>query len=161
MGSQEEDHQSKVPFSSHHIQGRCCQPGLSLMVLPLIKPAWGSTSQISPLWSYFLSSYALLFGKDSDAERDWGQEEKGTTEDEMAGWHHWLNGRESEWTPGVGDGQGGLALQFMGLQRVGHDWATELNWTELMLYSFGKKSLSAAHTQGVFKLHLLEGRVAR
>ena len=41
--------------------------------------------------------------------RDWGQEEKGTTEDEMAGWHHWLNGRESEWTPGVGDGQGGLA----------------------------------------------------
>ena len=40
--------------------------------------------------------------------RDWGQEEKGTTEDEMAGRHHWLNGRESEWTPGVGDVQGGL-----------------------------------------------------
>ena len=50
-----------------------------------------------------------LIGKDSDAGRDWGQEEKGTTEDEMAGWHHWLDGRESEWTPGVGDGQGGLA----------------------------------------------------
>ena len=47
--------------------------------------------------------------EDSDAGRDWGQEEKGTTEDEMAGWHHWLKGRESEWTPGVGDGQGGLA----------------------------------------------------
>ena len=47
-------------------------------------------------------------GKDSDAERDWGQEEKGTTEDEMAGWHHQLNGREFEQTPGVGDGQGGL-----------------------------------------------------
>ena len=44
----------------------------------------------------------------TDAGRDWGQEEKGTTEDEMAGWHHWLVGRESEWTPGVGDGQGGL-----------------------------------------------------
>jgi len=43
------------------------------------------------------------------AGRDWGQEEKGTTEDEMAGWHHWLDGPESEWTPGVGDGQGGLA----------------------------------------------------
>ena len=41
--------------------------------------------------------------------RDWGQEEKGTTEDEMAGWHHQLNGTEFEWTPGVGDGQGGLA----------------------------------------------------
>ena len=50
-----------------------------------------------------------LIGKDSDAGRDWGQEEKGTTEDEMAGWHHWLDGHESEWTPGVGDGQGGLA----------------------------------------------------
>ena len=49
-----------------------------------------------------------LIGKDFDAGRDWGQEEKGTTEDEMAGWHHWLDGRESEWTPGVGDGQGGL-----------------------------------------------------
>ena len=50
-----------------------------------------------------------LIGKDSDAGRGWGQEEKGTTEDEMAGWHHWLDGGESEWTPGVGDGQGGLA----------------------------------------------------
>ena len=50
-----------------------------------------------------------LIGKDSDAGRDWGQEEKGTTKDEMAGWHHWLDGRESQWTPGVGDGQGGLA----------------------------------------------------
>ena len=44
----------------------------------------------------------------TDAGRDWGQN-KGTTKDEMAGWHHWLDGRESEWTLGVGDGQGGLA----------------------------------------------------
>ena len=50
-----------------------------------------------------------LIGKDPDAGRDWGQEEKGTTEDEMAGWHHWLDGHEFGWTPGVGDGQGGLA----------------------------------------------------
>ena len=50
-----------------------------------------------------------LIGKDSDAGRDWGQEEKGTTEDEMAGWQHRLYAHESEWTPGVGDGQGGLA----------------------------------------------------
>ena len=49
-----------------------------------------------------------LIGKDSDAGRDWGQEEKGATEDEMAGWHHWFDGRESHWTPGVGYGQGGL-----------------------------------------------------
>ena len=45
----------------------------------------------------------------TDAGRDWGQEEKGMTEDEMAGWHHRFNGCEFEWTPGVGDGQGGLA----------------------------------------------------
>ena len=72
-----------------------------------------------------------LTGRDPDAGRDWGQEEKGMTEDEMAGWHHWLNGRESKWTAGVGDGQGGHGvLQFMGSQSVAHDWATELNWTE-------------------------------
>ena len=45
----------------------------------------------------------------TDAGRDWGQEEKGTTENEMVGWHHQLDGHESGWTPGAGDGQGGLA----------------------------------------------------
>ena len=50
-----------------------------------------------------------LIGKDSDAGRDWGQEEKGMTEDKMAGWHHGLDGGESECTPRVDDGQGGLA----------------------------------------------------
>ena len=60
-------------------------------------------------------------GKDSDAGRDWGQEEKGMTEDEMAGWYYWLDGRESEWTSGVGDGQGGLACC---------DWATNLIWSD-------------------------------
>ena len=73
-----------------------------------------------------------LIGKDSDAGRDWGQEEKETTEDEMAGWHHWLDGRESEWTPGVGDGQGGLAC----CDSWGHkesDTTERLNWTELLV----------------------------
>ena len=65
------------------------------------------------LWTLHAKSW--LIGKDSDAGRDWGQEKKGTTEDEMAGWHHWLDGRKSEWTPGVGDGQGGLeCCRFMG-----------------------------------------------
>ena len=50
-----------------------------------------------------------LIGKDPDAGRDWGQEEKGTIEDEMVGWHHRLNGHGFLWTLGVGDGQGGLA----------------------------------------------------
>ena len=59
------------------------------------------------LWSPCAKSW--LTGKDFDAGRDWGQEEKGMTEDEMAGWHHWLDRCEFEWTPGVGDGQRGLA----------------------------------------------------
>ena len=71
-----------------------------------------------------------LIGKDSDAGRDWGQEEKGTTEDEMAGWHHWLNGRESEWTPGVCEGQGGLAC-CNSWSRKESDTTKRLNWTEL------------------------------
>ena len=65
----------------------------------------------------------------TDAGRDWGQEEKGTTEDEMAGWHHWLDGCESEWTPGVGDGQGGLAC-CNSWGRKESDMTKQLNWTE-------------------------------
>ena len=71
-----------------------------------------------------------LIGKDSDAGRDWGQEEKGTTEDEMAGRHHWLNGDDFGWTPGVGDGQGGLACcDSWGYKES--DMTERLNWTEL------------------------------
>ena len=84
------------------------------------------------LWPPHVKSW--LIGKDSDAGRDWGQEEKGTTEDEMAGWHHQLNGHEPEWIPGVGDGQGGLACCDSWGHRVGHDWATELNWEEHLFF---------------------------
>ena len=76
-----------------------------------------------------------LIGKNSDAGRDWGQEEKGTTEDEMAGWHHRLDGRESEWTPGDGDEQGGLAC-CNSWGRKESDMTEQLNWTELILSSF-------------------------
>ena len=58
------------------------------------------------------------------------------TEDEKAGWHHRLNGHGFGWTPGVGDGQRPGVLQSMGLQRVGHDRATELNWTGLLQSSY-------------------------
>ena len=71
-----------------------------------------------------------LIGKDPDAVKDWGQEEKGMTEDETVGWHHWLNGHGFGWTLGVADGQGGLACCGSWGCRVRHDWATELNWTE-------------------------------
>ena len=76
------------------------------------------------LWPPHAKSW--LIGKDSDAGRDWGQEKKGTIEDEIAVWHHWLDGRESEWTPGVGDGQGGLAC----CDSWGYNTTERLNWTE-------------------------------
>ena len=97
------------------------------------------------LWPPHAKSW--LIGKDSDARGDWGQEEKEMTEDEMAGWHHWLD--ESEWTPGVGDGQGGLACW----DSWGHeesDMTERLNWTELnyfkILYWFW-------HTSNFFHYH--------
>ena len=81
------------------------------------------------LWPPHAKSW--LIGKDSDAGKDWGQEEKGTTEDEMAGWHHWLDGHEFEWAPGVCDGQGGLAC-CDSWGRKESDMTEWLNWTELI-----------------------------
>ena len=69
-----------------------------------------------------------LIGKDSDAGRDWGQK-KGMTEDEMAGWHHRLDGHEFEWTLGVGDGQGGLVC-CDSWGRKESDTTEQLNWTD-------------------------------
>ena len=87
-------------------------------------------------WSWNLNTLATwlkiwLIGKDPDAGKDWGQEEKGTTEDEMARWHHWLNGHEFKWTPGVGDGQGGLACcgSWGGKES---DTTEQLNWIEVV-----------------------------
>ena len=73
-----------------------------------------------------------LIWKDPDVGKDWGQEEKGTTEDEMVGWHHRLDVHRFGWTAGVGDGQGGLACCGFGVAKS-RTWLshwTELNWTE-------------------------------
>ena len=79
------------------------------------------------LWPPHVKSW--LIGKDPDAGRDWGQEKKGMTENEMAGGHHWLDAHEFGWTSGVGDGQGGLAC--CGSWGRGESDTTErLNWTE-------------------------------
>ena len=90
-----------------------------------------------------------LIGKDSDSGKDCGQEEKGTTEDEMAGWHHQLNGHEFEWTPGVGDGQGGLAC-CDSWGRKESDTTERLNWTELNFKYFHKPlhGLLPCHGEG-------------
>ena len=72
---------------------------------------------------------SLLIGIDPDSGKDWRQEEKGTTEDEMVGWHHQLDGHEFEQAPGDGDGQGSLAC----CSPWGHkelDMTERLNWTE-------------------------------
>ena len=80
------------------------------------------------LWQTDVKNW--LIEKDPDAGKDWRQKEKGTTEDKMVGWHHWLNGHEFEQSPEVGDGQGGLVC----CSPWGHkesdmtEW-TELNWT--------------------------------
>ena len=78
-----------------------------------------------------LDAKSWLIGKDRDAGKDWGQEEKGTTEDEMVRWHHWLNGHGSGWTPGVGDGREAWRAAVMGSQS--QTWKSD--WTELTLFS--------------------------
>ena len=85
-------------------------------------------------WSWNSNTLANVKGwliwKDPDTGKDWGQEEKGTTEDEVVGWHHQLNGREFEWTLGVGDGHGSLACCGpWGCKES--DTTERLNWTEL------------------------------
>ena len=80
------------------------------------------------LWPPHTKSW--LIGKGSDAGKDWGQEEKGTTADEMVGWHHQLDGHEFEYSQGVGDGQGGLVC-CDSWGRKESDTTEQLNWTEL------------------------------
>ena len=98
------------------------------------------------LWPPHVKSW--LIGKYPDAERDWGQEEKEMTEDEMAGWHHRLDGCESEWTLGVGDGQGGLACCDSWCHKESNytEW---LNWTELNRWALG---MSKREFQGITPL---------
>ena len=117
-------------WESLGLQGDQASPCWGRSVLSLIgRTDVGGETPI--LWAPCVKSW--LIGKDSDAGRDWGQEEKGTTEDEMAGWHHQLDRHEFVnsgcWWCSSSPG----ALWFMGLQRVGHNWATELNWTEVVL----------------------------
>ena len=91
------------------------------------------------LWPPHAKSW--LIGKDSDAGRNWGQKEKGTTEDEMAGWHHQLDDRKFEWTPGDDEGQGGPVC----CDSWGHkesDMTEQLNWTELKDHIQSKAFLS-------------------
>ena len=107
------------------------------------------------LWPPHVKSWFI--GKDSDAGRDWGQEEKGTTEDEMVGWHHRLDGHEFEWTPGVGDGQGCLAC----CNSWGHkelDTTERLNWIEYAK-CYGPKYSNTNHELWNLKTEFLVNKI--
>ena len=129
------------------LKGHCSSSSVSLETYPLMSSKEGkeiqpvhpegnqswifiertdAEAEIPVLWLPDVEVW--LIGKNSDARKDWGQEEKGTTEDEMVGWHHQLDGHEFEWAPGVGDGQGSLACYSPWGRNVRHDWMTELNW---------------------------------
>ena len=105
------------------------------------------------LWPPHAKSW--LIGKDSDAGKIWGQEEKGTTEDEMAGWHHRLDGHEFGWTPGVGDGQGGLACCIHGVTKSWTRLMTELNWRLGILLWGLKLSLQYKNFFGIIFLQFV------
>ena len=105
---------------------------------PWIFIAW-TDAEAPILW--LPDAKSQLTGKDPVAGKDWEQEEKGMTEEEMAGWHHRLDGREFEWTPGVGDGQEGLAC----CDSWGHkesDMTEWLNWLTDRLTNLGSSSFS-------------------
>ena len=112
------------------ISSGCSLEGLMLRLKPPI------------LWPPHAKSW--LIGKDPDAGRDWGQEEKGTTEDEMAGWHHRLDGHEFEWTPGVGNRQEGLVCCSSWGRRES-DTTEQLNWTEVIIW---KENAGGAELKG-------------
>ena len=88
------------------------------------------------LWPPDVKSW--LIGKDPDAGKDWGQQEKGTTEDEMVGWHHQLNGHGFGWTPGVGDGQGGLVCcDSWGRKESDTIEQLSWNWNPFRVFGWG------------------------
>ena len=104
------------------------------LVIPKGNQSWifirrtDAEAETSILWPPDVKN--RLTGKDPDAGKDWRQEEKGMTEDEMVGWHHWLDEHNFEYAPGVGDGQGSLAC-FSPWGCKESDMNERLNWTEL------------------------------
>ena len=99
------------------------------------------------LWPSHVKSW--LNGKDPDAGRNWGQEEKGTAEDEVAEWHHRLDGHEFEWTLGIGDGQGGLVCCD---SWVAKSWTQLSDWTELNELPYGELLWASLVAQRVKRL---------
>ena len=110
------------PLNSKEIQPVCPEGNQSWIVIGRT----AAEAETPILWPPDVKNW--LTGKDPDAGRDWRQEEKGTTEDEMIGWHHWLDGRGFGWTPRVGGGQGGLTCCGSWSHKDMTEQWTELNW---------------------------------
>ena len=104
------------------------------------------------LWPPDAKSWRIW--KDPDAGKDWRQEEKGMSQDEMVGWHLWLNGHEFEWTPGVGDGQGGLACCSPWGPKES-DTTEQLNWTELKDHINTKKEVPCSFISCFIIFHMI------
>ena len=143
---------SRVPWTAQ----RSKQP-----ILKEIHPGCSLEGLMLKLKLQSFGHLMLIHLKDPDAGRDWGQEEKRMTEDEMVGWHHQLNGYEFGCTPGSWwwTGMPGM-LQFMGSQRVRHDWVTELKWTEhwekdKSVYQFILLKLQQQSFQWIFRTDFL------
>ena len=116
---------------------------------------WNRNTNTLAIWPKELTHW-----KRPDAGKDWGQEEKGMTEDEMIGWHHWLSGHGFGWTPGVADGQGGLAC-CSSWGRKESD--TPSDWTEhsivYMYHSFLIHSSASGHL-GCFHVLIIVNSVS-
>ena len=127
-----------VPLSGCSVSS-CLAIQNSLHNIPVLLNFW-EVAECFILWPLDAKSWLIRKKKkknpNPDAVKDWGQEEKGTPDNEMVGWHHWLDGHEFEQALGVGDGQGSLACCSPWGCRVRHDWATEQRWQMLHELSF-------------------------
>ena len=115
-------------WESLGLQGDPTSPSLRKSALNIHWKDWGWT-ETPILWPPDVKN--CLIWKDPDAGKDWGQEEKGTTEDKMVRWHHWLNGHGFRWTRGVGDGQEDLVCCGSWGQKES-DMTEWLNWSNKM-----------------------------
>ena len=118
------------PSICHVVMG----PDAMILVFWMLSFKWA----FSLSWPPDVKSW--LTGKDPDAGKDWRQEGKGTTEDEMVGWHHWLSGHGFGWTPGVGDGQGGL-VYCGSWGRKELDMIERPNWTFTLCFHFHQEAI--------------------
>ena len=131
--------------------GFCRENITAITVFHLYKKSWsGLFLDCFHQWFNLPSTFHWVIGKDLDAGKDWRQGEKGMTEDEMVGWHHWLNGHEFEQALEVGDGQGGLACCSPWFHKD-LDATKQLHWTDVC-ESFENFKFSSVACKALYNL---------